>query len=190
LPANTKRFFRGGQLLPGGGTAPAGGVWVDIDDPFQHVRKQPVADGAMLQLSDGTSVQLADLAPTQGLAFVLRSPSSKPQMCRNPACVYGVECTLLHYSAAIQEQEDPIHACVDRAHVERVRGVLRTLWSEISRQFDDGTESEASVAALLKLFQDVCRQLAAVERRLTVLERGTNTTRRVSQIVDREKKVQ
>jgi hypothetical protein len=36
--------------------------------------------------------------------------------------------------------------------ISRVRGVLRILWAEISKQFNDETiESEAHVAALLKL---------------------------------------
>jgi hypothetical protein len=49
---------------------------------------KPTSGGAMLQLRDGTSVPIADLAPTQGLVFALANPG-KSQLCKHKQCPHG-----------------------------------------------------------------------------------------------------
>jgi hypothetical protein len=129
----------------------------------------------MLQLKDGTAVHIADLEPTQGLAFALRNPG-EAQMCKNPAsCFHGVTCTFVHLKGTFAAAEvHETHAPKDRKDLEREREVLWNLFHEITRQFDECHPSAALAAELLKIYHDIPPRLTALLRQVALLRRTSS----------------
>jgi hypothetical protein len=145
---------------------------------FLHQKEQtcakPARGPAMLQLSSGTSVAVADLAHSEGLAFALANPG-KSQMCRIPACIDGVTCTFLHLRSTSW-----IPYARDRKSLERARGALWNLWCEVVRQLDEGTPSDALAAELISISQDVNRRLRAVDLELAAAVSRANPVTRAN----------
>jgi hypothetical protein len=131
---------------------------------FLHHKEQASAKPgpAMLQLKDGTSVSVAALGLTQGLAFALANPGQS-QMCKNPACVDGAACTFLHLRSTSAATGRPSieHNPKD---LERTRDALSNLWREALRQLDEGNPSDALVTELLKIYREMNDQFATAER--------------------------
>jgi hypothetical protein len=64
------------------------------DCDFLHLKSAEAASAAVL-LKDGSSVLVADLAPTLGLVCALLTPR-QAHMCQSALCPHGVDCTFLH----------------------------------------------------------------------------------------------
>jgi hypothetical protein len=135
----------------------------------------PALRGAMLPLKDGTSVRLAELAPTQGLAFALVHPG-KSRLCRNRPCPLGVECDFLHLRSTPATKL----SALDASDLKRVRAVLWDLYREISRQLDKCNSSEALVAELLNLHEDVAHRVAGMDMQLARLSTINVSSREAS----------
>jgi hypothetical protein len=144
---------------------------------FLHSEDQTIAEpapgAALLMLQNGTPVLVADLAPTQGLAFALMNPG-KSQMCKSQqSCVHDIACTFLHLRSSAATQ---VAKHGDRKDLERARGLLWSIRRGITEKFKDGSPSDALVAELVKVYRDIGDRLAAVDRQLQGLSTPNGTS--------------